>query len=94
MKSTVYFIDLRAKYKDNFVGKLGKLLETVGLADVIKKRDLVNQERALPGSCLKKNRGPGKDKFQGVYPDVDWNHQFEYAEEIGLGSRDYILNQC
>ncbi|UCE54657.1 MAG: DUF362 domain-containing protein [Desulfobacterales bacterium] len=55
--------------------------------------DLVNQERALPGSCLKKNRGPGKDKFKGVYPDVDWHHQFEYAEEIGLGSRDYILDQ-
>jgi uncharacterized Fe-S center protein len=55
--------------------------------------DLVNQERALPGCCLKKNRGPGKDKFKGVYPDVDWRFQFEYAEEIGLGSSDYVLEK-
>ena len=55
--------------------------------------DLVNREHALPGSCLKKNRGPGKDKFKGVYPKVDWHLQFEYAEEIGLGKRDYVLEK-
>jgi uncharacterized Fe-S center protein len=55
--------------------------------------DLVNQERALPGSCLKKNRLPGKDKFKGIYPEVDWPFQFEYAEQIGLGSRDYVLKK-
>jgi uncharacterized Fe-S center protein len=55
--------------------------------------DLVNQEHALPGSCLKKNRGPGKDKFKGLYPEVDWQLQFEYAEKIGLGKRDYVLQK-
>jgi uncharacterized Fe-S center protein len=55
--------------------------------------DLVNQERALPGSCLKKNRLPGKDKFKGIYPEVDWPLQLEYAEQIGLGSRDYVLTK-
>lgn len=55
--------------------------------------DLVNQERALPGCCLKKNRGPGKDKFKGVYPKVDWQYQLEYAEAIGLGTREYVLEK-
>ncbi len=55
--------------------------------------DLVNQERALPGCCLTKNRGPGKDKFKGLYPDVDWHLQLEYAEEIGLGRREYVLEK-
>jgi uncharacterized Fe-S center protein len=41
MPSVVYFIDLRAKYKENFITKLGKLLETTGLSQVIKERDLV-----------------------------------------------------
>ena len=55
--------------------------------------DLVNQERALPGCCLKKNRGPGRDKFKGVYPEVDWQFQLEYAEAIGLGTREYVLEK-
>ncbi len=55
--------------------------------------DLVNQEHALPGSCLKTNIQPGEDKFRGVYPKVDWAHQFEYAEELGLGSRRYELER-
>jgi uncharacterized Fe-S center protein len=55
--------------------------------------DLVNQERALPGCCLKKNRLPGRDKFKGIYPEVDWQLQLTYAEEIGLGTRDYVLEK-
>ncbi len=55
--------------------------------------DLVNQERALPDSCLKKNRLPGKDKFRALYPNVDWPIQLDYGEKIGLGSRDYVLEK-
>ena len=40
MPSNVYFIDMRAKYKENFVYKLGKLLEIAGLDQTVKKRDL------------------------------------------------------
>jgi uncharacterized Fe-S center protein len=43
--------------------------------------DLVNQEKALPGCCLKENTGPGEDKFKGVYPKVDWEIQLGYAEK-------------
>ncbi|MBW1842090.1 MAG: 4Fe-4S ferredoxin, partial [Deltaproteobacteria bacterium] len=41
MKSDVYFIDLRATFKENFVAKLGRLIETAGLSTAVKKRDLV-----------------------------------------------------
>ncbi|MBW2193553.1 MAG: DUF362 domain-containing protein [Deltaproteobacteria bacterium] len=53
--------------------------------------DLVNQEHALPGSCLNTNTKPGEDKFKGIYPKVDWEYQLEYGEAIGLGSRKYKL---
>ncbi len=55
--------------------------------------DLVNKEPALPGSCLKENKGPGEDKFKGVYPKIDWSLQLEYARSLGLGSRSYKLEK-
>lgn len=53
--------------------------------------DLVNKEQAFSNTCLKHNKGPGEDKFKGLYPDVDWEIQLNYAETIGLGTRDYEL---
>lgn len=53
--------------------------------------DLINGEAALPNGCLKSNTLPGEDKFKGLYPEVNWERQLEYAEEIGLGSRKYHL---
>jgi len=55
--------------------------------------DLINQEEALPGSHLKENRGPGEDKIKGLYPYVDWEIQLDYAQELGLGSREYTLEK-
>ena len=55
--------------------------------------DLVNQEEALPGSCLEVNTEKGGDKFRGVYPNVDWTLQLDYAEKLGLGSRNYELTK-
>jgi len=55
--------------------------------------DLVNQETALPESSLSVNRAAGEDKFRGIYPQVDWSHQLNYAEQIGLGSRSYSLEK-
>jgi len=31
------------------------------------------------------------DKFGGVHPMIDWSTQLRYAEEVGLGTRDYNL---
>ncbi len=53
--------------------------------------DLVNREQALPDSCLKTNTEHGEDKFRGVYPEIDWEIQLDYAEQIGLGTRRYEL---
>jgi hypothetical protein len=53
--------------------------------------DLVNQEPALAGSCLTTHTAAGEDKFRGIYPQVEWEHQLAYAEELGLGSRTYEL---
>ncbi len=33
----------------------------------------------------------GEDKFRALYPEVDWSIQLDYAEEIGLGTRNYEL---
>ena len=41
MSSDVYFINLRATWKENLFKKLGKLLEAAGLSGVVDNRDLV-----------------------------------------------------
>lgn len=53
--------------------------------------DMVNRQEALAGSCLETNKGPGEDKFRGIYPKIDWTIQLDYAEKLGLGHRDYEL---
>ncbi|MDY0374284.1 MAG: DUF362 domain-containing protein [Desulfobacterium sp.] len=55
--------------------------------------DLVNKQQGFTNTCLKHNKAPGEDKFKGLYPDVDWEIQLAYAEEIGLGSRKYELTK-
>lgn len=53
--------------------------------------DLVNRQLGLAGSSLSCNHELGADKFKGIWPKIDGTHQLEYAEKIGLGSRDYQL---
>ncbi len=53
--------------------------------------DLVNKEQALPETRLRKNRNPGEDKFKGIYPKVNWESQFEYAEKLGIGNIAYKM---
>ncbi len=53
--------------------------------------DLVNAEPALADTKLKKNVEAGGDKFKGLYPNVDWPIQLDYAAQMGLGSRAYEL---
>lgn len=53
--------------------------------------DLVNAQAANPGCSLKTNTEPGEDKFKGLHPHVDWPLQLAYAEELGIGSREYEL---
>ncbi len=53
--------------------------------------DLVNREPALPGCCMEEHTEAGSDKFRAIYPKVDWPLQLEYAEKVGIGSRNYEL---
>ena len=41
MKSPVYFMDLRASYKDNLLKKLDRLMDSAGIQKIVKDRNLV-----------------------------------------------------
>jgi uncharacterized Fe-S center protein len=53
--------------------------------------DLVNGARGNPKSKLPNHFNPGEDKLRGLFPDLDWETQLSYAEEMGLGNRAYEL---
>ena len=53
--------------------------------------DLVNGETGNRSSKLPGAWNPGENKFRAIYPEVDWNIQLAYGEEIGLGTRNYEL---
>ncbi len=52
--------------------------------------DLVNAAPALPSSRLEKDLHT-EDKFGAIHKGVDWHTQLSYAEELGLGRREYEL---
>ncbi|RLA87413.1 MAG: 4Fe-4S ferredoxin [Deltaproteobacteria bacterium] len=72
------------------VGDLGILASRDPVAIDQAAADLVNQSPGLPG-CSLKDTSPGADKFRDLYPQVDWEIQLDYAEQIGLGTRQYEL---
>ena len=53
--------------------------------------DLVNQQQGFTDSLLVTNHRKGGDKFRGVHAQTNGERQLEYAEKIGMGSRNYIL---
>jgi uncharacterized Fe-S center protein len=53
--------------------------------------DLVNGETGNRSSKRPGAWEPGENKFRAIYPEVDWNIQLAYGEEIGLGTREYEL---
>ena len=55
--------------------------------------DLVNNEEALPETALKRNKNKGEDKIKGLYPNIDWQYQLDYAESLGLGTCSYELEK-
>jgi hypothetical protein len=73
------------------VNNVGVLASTDPVAVDQAGADLVNQQRALPDTVLTTNLNPGEDKFRGLYPSVDWEHQLQYAQELGIGTREYKL---
>jgi uncharacterized Fe-S center protein len=55
--------------------------------------DLVNRQAGLPGSLLQAHHRPGEDKFRGTWEHTRGDLQLSYAEESGLGERDYRLRE-
>ncbi|MFH1562457.1 MAG: DUF362 domain-containing protein [Nitrospirota bacterium] len=55
--------------------------------------DLVNQQMGIPNTALKSNFQPGEDKLQGIDPKLSAEVQLDYAQELGLGSRKYELEE-
>jgi uncharacterized protein len=53
--------------------------------------DLLNAQPASKSSCLCDNPKASGDKIRAVYEMIDWEHQLQYAEVLGLGSRAYEL---
>lgn len=53
--------------------------------------DMVNKAYANAGSMLAESTEHTSDHFHDIHPDTNWEEGLEYAEEIGLGSRNYNL---
>ncbi|MDH4227246.1 MAG: DUF362 domain-containing protein [Deltaproteobacteria bacterium] len=55
--------------------------------------DMVNAEEGFKDSALTMNHAKGADKFRGVHPTIDWNHQLDHAEKLGIGTRHYKITE-
>jgi len=73
------------------VPNLGILASTDPVAIDAAAADLVNQAPANPASKVFESAPHGEDKFRKLFPEIDWRHQLSYAEELGLGTTDYVL---
>ena len=74
-----------------FVPDLGILASTDPVAIDQASVDMINGQQALEGSCVESHRDKGEDKLRDIYPGIDWTVQLDYAQEMGLGNRDYEL---
>ncbi|HMK16485.1 MAG TPA: 4Fe-4S ferredoxin, partial [Methanomicrobiales archaeon] len=55
--------------------------------------DLVNRQIGLAGTLLQAHHQPGEDKFRGTWEHTRGDLQLSYAEECGLGTRDYRIRE-
>ena len=53
--------------------------------------DAVNKMPVNPGTMLSDAEHTHHDHFSDVHPDTNWKQGLEYAESIGLGTREYNL---
>ena len=53
--------------------------------------DAVNRMPENPNTMLSEAEHGHHDHFDDVHPDTNWKQGLEYAESIGLGSREYNL---
>jgi uncharacterized protein len=77
----------------SIVPDIGILASTDPVAIDAAACDLVNQQQGYAESFLTVHHHPGEDKFSGMRPNTDGPRQLRYAEELGMGTRDYELVQ-
>ena len=53
--------------------------------------DAVNRMPQNPGTMLSEAEHKHHDHFTDIHPDTNWEQGLEYAESIGLGTREYNL---
>ena len=54
--------------------------------------DMVNKAAGMPNCQLNVEGGkPGGDKFHALYPNIEWQMQLNFAQELGIGTRDYQM---
>jgi uncharacterized Fe-S center protein len=73
----------------SFVPDIGILASNDPVALDEASYDMVNKQVGHKDSLLSHGHGPGEDKFRGIWENVDGRLQMKYAEEIGLGTRNY-----
>lgn len=81
----INFLNFITKYCDCYATKGEPLIEDIG---IVVSSDPVAVDKASVDLVNKKY---GKDFFREIWPEIDWNVQFEYAEKLGLGSKNYEL---
>ena len=81
MPSKVYFIDNRATIKENFIAKIGRLVQTAGLSAVIDERDLTAVKLHFGVSRKDGRIHPGRSQEQSR---EDALHQFHHRRLAGV----------
>ena len=81
-------------WSDNaIVPDIGILASSDPVAIDTASADLVNKAPASPDSVLPEGTGSGDDKFKAMHPEINWRAHLEYAEEAGLGTMSYRLEE-
>ncbi|MDR1720930.1 MAG: DUF362 domain-containing protein [Endomicrobium sp.] len=87
--SYINFLTHISKYCDCFrLTKNDPLMNDIG---IVAGNDPVAVDQASYDIV---NKAFGKDFFKELYPKIDSTVQFDYAEKVGLGTRDYVLIEC
>lgn len=72
------------------VGDIGIMASYDPIAIDRASLDMVDKAHGNSASALPET-GHGKEKFKLLYPQVDYETQFQYAEKLGIGSTEYEL---
>ncbi|MEB3328588.1 MAG: DUF362 domain-containing protein [Candidatus Sericytochromatia bacterium] len=72
-----------------FIADVGVLVSRDPVALDQATADLIAQAPGIPGTRLPHADAP--DKLRALYPGLDWEHQLEHAEALGLGARTHEL---